>query len=349
MGSAVWMEGGGVVYAPTSYCVDIHPHMGARSAEAIARRAEKRGRTVDEQKKADRESDARRSQAAAAASESGSDRKGKAAPPPPTTASDATKSVPAVAAGRTAAAVTVGTPVWKLDEKPGAGGKLKKDAKGGWMCNGLPGQVCGFINFAYRETCKQCEARRLLPAAGSGGGGGGGKSPKKRPRDAGGADAAAGGHTATATRPAAGVGGGGGQKKGEGRGGGAAAEGSGTAWEGSNLPGAAEANAALRQQYLADPSQLSDADRARAEALISRSERKRADKDARRAARQHAGLAGRGGGGRRGGGQHGAAGGGGRGVGRGKGGGGGGGTSSTSTMSLSSERGPPPSKRPRKE
>ena len=275
--------------------------MGARSAEAIARRAEKRGRTVDEQKKADRESDARRSQAAAAASESGSDRKGKAAPPPPTTASDATKSVPAVAAGRTAAAVTVGTPVWKLDEKPGAGGKLKKDAKGGWMCNGLPGQVCGFINFAYRETCKQCEARRLLPTAGGGGGGGGGgKSPKKRPRDAGGADTAAGGHTATATRPAADVGGGGGGgglKKGEGRGGGAAAEGSGTAWEGSNLPGAAEANAALRQQYLADPSQLSDADRARAEALISRSERKRADKDARGG--QHAGLAGRGGGGRR--------------------------------------------------
>ena len=251
--------------------------MGARSAEAIARRAAKRGLTVEEQKKADRESDARRAQREQNKSD-GSKPAAAVAQSTPASASASSfgTAVNGACKGSNATApvvtsdVAVGTPVWKLEQRPEGTGKLKKDAKGGWMCMGRPGQTCGFVNFAYRETCKPCEARRLQPAAGGKPGKGGSadrSGGKKRPREA-----AAAASTST----------------GGGAAGGAEGSGGGTA-EGSNPPGAAEANAELRKRYLDDPSALSADERSRAEALIARSQRKREEKEARRAAMKHAG------------------------------------------------------------
>ena len=115
--------------------------MGVRSAEAIARRAAKRGRTIEEQATADSEAEVKRAKLEVE----------KTAPPPP-----AAIPPPAAAA---AADLAVGQPVWKT-QKPE--GKLKKDEKAGWICMGRAGQQCGFLNFAFRTDCKQCGAVRLV-------------------------------------------------------------------------------------------------------------------------------------------------------------------------------------------
>ena len=115
--------------------------MGVRSAEAIARRAAKRGRTIEEQATADSEAEVKRAKLEVE----------KTAPPPP-----AAIPPPAAAA---AADLAVGQPVWKA-QKPE--GKLKKDEKAGWICMGRAGQQCGFLNFAFRTDCKQCGAVRLV-------------------------------------------------------------------------------------------------------------------------------------------------------------------------------------------
>ncbi|KAG8470761.1 hypothetical protein KFE25_009182 [Diacronema lutheri] len=114
--------------------------------------------------------------------------------------------------------------------------------------------ACSFRNFGSRLACNQCHARRFAPTAGVG-----------APLPA-----------VVAKRvPAA--------KK--------------TnidpkrAWEGSVVPaGQVEANKRLRERLKADPTQLSDAERERAEQLVLRDARKR-DKKAARKARIAAGVA----------------------------------------------------------
>ena len=237
-------------------------HMGVRSAEAIARRAAKRGRTVDEQKQADRAADrqrAKRLELEKALRES--DQSGD--PPAPQQALsevDAPEAVnTAPAAPVLAGPVAVGRPVWALDalHKPKSA-ILKKDAKRGWMCMGSPGAPCGYVNFGVRQTCRECGAVRLAPPP---------KPPKR-------VDAA----TATRAAPSA-----------------ATPRGKhvkppsdpSRAWAGSNAAGAADKNAELRRRYAADASSLSAEERERAEALLQRDERKRAAKQQRRAAHKH--------------------------------------------------------------
>ena len=110
--------------------------MKHRSAEAMARRAEKRGTTVEEQKKIDR-----------------GEKPGKA-PKRHRGDEEAAASGSAPKAHRRSA---------EAMERRAAGGKRaraddgsKKDVrKGGWAC-----EKCGFSNFAMREQCRECGAPR---------------------------------------------------------------------------------------------------------------------------------------------------------------------------------------------
>ena len=110
--------------------------MKHRSAEAMARRAEKRGTTVEEQKKIDR-----------------GEKPGKA-PKRHRGDEEAAASGSAPKAHRRSA---------EAMERRAAGGKRaraddgsKKDVrKGGWAC-----EKCGFSNFAMRELCRECGAPR---------------------------------------------------------------------------------------------------------------------------------------------------------------------------------------------
>ena len=101
--------------------------MGQRSAEALARRAAKRGRTVEEQAKADLENDSKRHHHAA--EEAAAPAAAAAAPAVP-----ARKAAAAAASSSQASGLAVGRDVWKLDEMP-EGTKLKKDAKAGWCAS----------------------------------------------------------------------------------------------------------------------------------------------------------------------------------------------------------------------
>ena len=229
--------------------------MGVRSAEAIARRAAKRGRTVDEQKQADRAADrhrAKRLEQEKALKES--DPSGEP-PAPDVDAPVAVKSAPAAPA--VTGPVAVGRPVWALDalHKP-KGAELKKDAKRGWMCMGSPGAPCGYVNFGVRQTCRECGAIRLAPPP---------KPPKHVEAAVTHASPSAtprGKHVKPPSDPS-------------------------RAWAGSNAEGAADKNAELRRRYAADASALSAEERERAEALLQRDERKRAAKQQRRAAHKH--------------------------------------------------------------
>ena len=110
--------------------------MKHRSAEAMARRAEKRGTTVEEQKKIDR-----------------GEKPGKAPKRHRGDEEAATSGSAPKAHRRSAEAM----------ERRAAGGKRaraddgsKKDVrKGGWAC-----EKCGFSNFAMREQCRECGAPR---------------------------------------------------------------------------------------------------------------------------------------------------------------------------------------------
>ena len=152
--------------------------MGVRSEEAMRRRAEKRGRTLEEQKAADRASDRKQAQlkeAAAArqeqpcvpAQEQLSEEELPAPPiktlaerpsPPPAALSDHD------GAG-SAAPVAVGIPLFKLPPERRPDRKLKKDEKRGWVCMGVAGAFCGELNFAYRRECRKCNARCLMQVA----------------------------------------------------------------------------------------------------------------------------------------------------------------------------------------
>ena len=224
--------------------------MGQRSAEALARRAAKRGRSVEDQIKAERESDAKR---AAQSSEAAMPEAATTAAPAPAPA-DIPADIPAD--------VAVGKAVWKLDDLPEGTVLKKKDEKAGWMCMGRPGQRCGFINFPHRTTCKECGATRLhIDGAKK-------SSPAKPPRGGQGRQPPPRQAPTSASAPSE--------------------AGASTQWEGTNLAGAAEANATLRARYRDDPDSLDEAERARAEQLLARDARKRASKDVRRAAKSHA-------------------------------------------------------------
>ena len=242
------------------------------------------------------------------------------------------KSEPSAGPDPAAVDVTVGRPVWRLDELPEGVALKKKDEKAGWMCSGRPGASCGFINFPHRTSCKECGAVRLGTAEG-----------KKKAKES--------------KKPA--VRGPIGKGKGEGKGGkgegrsprAPTAEdgGASTAWAGTNLAGAAEANAALRAQFRANPSSLSEEDQERARQLVARDERKHQTKSARKAALSHA--EGQGGGSGKGKGE-GKGGKGGKGEGKGKGkgkgggsGGKGGGRGAAGPGIASTTRGPAPGER----
>ena len=272
--------------------------MGYRTPEAIARRAAKRGRSVEEQKHAERKDERKKAAAIAAAADAA-----------PSTDTVVTSTVPkdehriegttrAEGVAEASGKLAVGVPVFKLPGDQRAKlfeeGKLKKDAKKGWMCMGLKGQHCGEVNFAYRQTCRKCGAKVILPPT----------TTKPKP-----AAAADGTKVARAVKPNPGLPATFVEKAA------AAAAAAGEtndkcfkcgqtghwarhctaapvhassrlakgmkppsdptrAWEGTNAAGAAEANAALRKRYTADPDALSEADRARAAALIARDARK---------------------------------------------------------------------------
>jgi hypothetical protein len=246
-----------------------------------------------------------------------------------------TAEVPATSASAATVGLVVGRPVWQMDGKETRTEKLKKDARGGWICPGVPGRSCGFINFAFRDTCKQCEARKLQPSE---------RATKRKKVST----------APISEQQPAGVNDEVEPNKQEQSGSGA--------WAGTNLAGAAEANAALLARYHDDPTSLNAEDRARAEALLARSQRKGEAKAARKAAKGHAralwgggSLAGIGKGGGAGGSKGGSKGGGkggGRGGGKGSGNGGGkgrgggrgdgSGGSGAGGMVLSSARGPAP-------
>ena len=124
--------------------------MGARSSEALERRAAKRGRSLEEQKKADREADRRKEQK----SEQATERQAK----------KADEATPGNAEAGVGAKKTFGVEVWRM-----RGGlearNLKRDEKAGWFCTATSatGGQCGFINFAHRVECKSCGRARHEP------------------------------------------------------------------------------------------------------------------------------------------------------------------------------------------
>ena len=264
--------------------------MGQRSAEALARRAAKRGRTVEEQAKIDAQADSKRTRHGNANDDDAAAPTTVVAAPAPAPAAAPKPVAVAAPAVSGPVDVTVGRPVWKLDELPEGVKLKKKDEKAGWVCMGRPGQTCGFVNFAFRTTCKQCDAVRLSTDEGK-------KKAKKEKKAA---DKTKRGPPSQRDRKAE-------SASADDAGGSASA-----AWAGTNLAGAAEANAVLRAQFKADPASLSDADQERARALLARDERKQQSKAARKAAISHAEAQGGG-----------AGAGGGKGKGKGKGDGGG--------------------------
>ena len=207
-----------------------------RSAAAVARRAERRGRSVKEQAKLD---------AAAAAAAAFVKHGGK-------------RKAPATHADRAAAA---------KKRAVDAGHIVEADD---WTC-----KSCGNLNWAKREVCNSntCSERRPSRA----GGGGSAAAPNTcRP----------------AAAAAAGIPGGGkgkGKGKGKGRGRGKKPKAAWTdpavarAWAPQAGADQVARNQELRAQYQADPSAMTEADRARAKVLLERDERKRAKKAARAA------------------------------------------------------------------
>ena len=296
--------------------------MGARSLESIARRAAKRGRTVEEQKAADRKDEhkaALRRQAAAreaTAQEAAAQEASALDAGAPASQPSAAAATYGSSQREGALSLAVGVPFYKLPPEKraalAADGKLKKDAKKGWVCMGIPGQVCGELNFAYRQTCRACGAQVIVSApkqrAELGATAEPHATPASTPRasttrtrpeltplqveKAAAAAAAAGeteskcfrcgevGHWArhcTADRASS-------SQRAK-RAGLKPPSDPTRAWEGTNATGSAEANAALRAKHAADPEQLSAEERARAEALLARDARKAAKRNALKAAK----------------------------------------------------------------
>jgi len=277
--------------------------MGVRSAAAIARRAERRGRTESEQKTADRRDD--KQKAAAKVAKEAAEEAKEAAKEAKEASKSADERVGELPANQRAgeppagAPVAVGIPLYQLpsSERASLQGITKKDAKSGWLCMGVKGAKCGEINFAYRTKCRKCDAWRLAPV-------GKPKAPKLASgaaaappmvvpnpalapdmvAKAAAAAAAAGetgtcfkcgqqGHwarhcTAKVVAPAF-------SKKARALHPKPPSDPS-RAWAGTNATGAAERNAELRRRYATDHSSLSNEERERVEALLERDARKAA-------------------------------------------------------------------------
>jgi len=231
--------------------------MGARSAEALARRAARRGRTEEEQRKYERtlEKEAERKKSRPAPSEA-----------EPAAKRPRTEQAESSDQGSAAAKSVVGLNVWQLPATNliQKGGKLKKDAKAGWMCTG-PGQdggVCSFINFPHRSECRSCGLARA----------GGPPAKASKPPISGAAAQGPGPAEpmAAAEKRAAGKV----MRKEK-------VSDPSRAWEGSVVtPERLAENKRLREKLAADPDSLSAEDRARAEALVARDARKREKREA---------------------------------------------------------------------
>lgn len=214
--------------------------MGARSAEALARRAAKRGRSVEEEIQAERKKDKEKKSR-------GEQRSAEKAEAPAGMAvgdngtDDQSSKKPR----------TVGIDVWKAKnlEVVQSAGKLKRDAKAGWVCTAVrsdTGRRCDFINFPHRATCWQCDAQRY-----------GGHTPSKQ-------------HKQQAERTAAAK-----TRRQE------KVSDPSRAWAGTtDVPAERlEENKRLREALAKNPDSLSAEERERAEALVARDERKRAKKE----------------------------------------------------------------------
>jgi hypothetical protein len=264
--------------------------MKARSPEALARRAAKRGLSVEELRAQDRKDEKKRKRDAEAEAEAERSAKARAS------------------ATEAAVPMAVGVPWYKLepDKRPVVERKLKKDEKAGWVCMGVKGQACGEINFAYRDVCRRCGAKVVLPASSSRAKPAGVEAPMPAAKAAGfvpnpalspdavqkaaAAAAAAGeagkcfkcggeGHWARHCTMVAVE-----KKAGPGRREKPPSDPS-RAWEGTNAEGAAEHNAQLRKQFASDPGALTEEERSRAEALLARDARKAAKRDAIKSAK----------------------------------------------------------------
>ena len=124
--------------------------MGARSAEALARRAAKRGRTIEEERAAERKKEKDKE-------------KTKKDSQPPSKQPEATAQDGEEPNSKRVRAV--GIDVWKAHdlEVVQNAGKLKRDEKAGWVCTALKvdNTRCGFINFPHRASCFQCSTQRF--------------------------------------------------------------------------------------------------------------------------------------------------------------------------------------------
>lgn len=128
--------------------------MRARSPAALAKRAAKRGRTVEEERQAERKKEKERSKAKERAQQQMTDMG----------AGD--KCNTKIEEHHSKRGNAKAVEVWKarnlgMVEREG---KLKRDEKAGWMCmaetNQEKSRRCGFINFPHRTVCLQCNALR---------------------------------------------------------------------------------------------------------------------------------------------------------------------------------------------
>ena len=115
------------------------------------RRAAKRGRSVEEEKAAERKKE--------------KEKKERVVSNPNVTQQEQQPSAEQSDDPGSKRARTVGLDVWKARglEAVQNAGKMKRDEKAGWFCTAMrsdkSGQ-CGFINFSFRATCKQCNTLR---------------------------------------------------------------------------------------------------------------------------------------------------------------------------------------------
>ena len=114
------------------HCWARRPQMKARSPEAIARRAAKRGLSVEEMKTLDRQAEKKHKREAEIEAKMRGKREAE-------TDAESERSNTAHVPETTSMQLVVGIPWYKLDpdKRPNVGRKLKKDEKAGWVCMGV--------------------------------------------------------------------------------------------------------------------------------------------------------------------------------------------------------------------